>query len=132
METMLNKFFPAQGVGNMKLIVGTLLAATVMTALHRLVGGLGFIYYPLVVILLLFPLYAAVHYFVPLMDPRDPEADRFVIYGAVASLVLLGLVAFGWLFLPALVLTGGLVFWRVPDLAEFLPWVDTGDHQVKM
>jgi hypothetical protein len=132
MENLVNKLFPEKGMGNMRLVVGTLLTAAVLRVLHFLVGGLGFIYYPLALILLIFPLYAAAQFLVPKMDPRDPDADRFVIYGSLASLILLGFVAFGWLFLPALIAAGGLVVWRAPDLAELLPWVDSGDHQVKM
>lgn len=132
MENLLNQFFPSKGMGNLKMIVGASLAACIMALLHKLLGGLGFIYYPIVIILLIFPVYAAAQHLMPKMDPRDPDTDRFVIWGTAATCVLLGFVAFGILFLPVLLLTGGLVFWRAPDLLEILPWMDSGDHKINL
>ncbi len=129
---MIEKLFPQKGMGNLRLVVGALLAVAILTTLHILVGGLGFIYYPLAMILLIFPLYAAAQFLLPMMDPRDPDSDRFVVYGSLASLILIGFAAFGWLFLPAVLITAGLMAWRAPDLADLLPWMDDSDHQVKM
>lgn len=133
MENLLKKFFPEKGLGNLKLVIGTLLAAAVLRGLHIMLGGLGFIYYPIVVVLLIFPIYAAYQFLMPKMDPRDPHADRFVVFGGTLCTILIGFLSFGVVFLPALILAGGLVFWRAPDLLEVLPWMDDGeDHQIKM
>lgn len=132
MESLLKKFFPEKGLGNLKLVVGALLLASIFRVLHVLIGGLGIIYYPLVLILLIFPIYAAFQFLMPKMDPRDPDADRFVVYGGAVCVLLIGFLAFGLMFLPALVIAAGLIFWRAPDLLQILPWMDGDDHQIKL
>lgn len=132
MESLLTKFFPEKGLGNLKLVVGTLLAACVLRVLYVLLSGIGFVYYPLMLVLLIFPIYAGFQFLMPKMDPRDPEADRFVVLGGSVCALLLGFLCFGFMFLPSLVLAAGLIFWRAPDLLEVLPWMDGDDHQIKL
>ncbi|NNU78819.1 hypothetical protein HMH01_00075 [Halovulum dunhuangense] len=68
---------------------------------------------------------AVLREFLPMMDPRHPDADRFVVWGGFALALLVGGTAFGLWFLPALVLGLVLLWWRARELFEVFPWFET-------
>ena len=61
---------------------------------------------------------------VPQMDPRDPEADRFVVWGGALLFLFIGIEGFGAWFVPGLIGGAGLMWWRVPELLEVFPWFE--------
>jgi hypothetical protein len=68
--------------------------------------------------------YAALRELLPLLDPRDPDADRFVVFGALLIFLAIGWTGFGIFFVPGLVLGMALLWWRAPDLLEVIPFLE--------
>ena len=68
--------------------------------------------------------FAILRLLIPKMDPRDPEADRFVVWGGALLFVFIGIEGFGAWFVPGLIGGGALIWWRVPELVEVFPWFE--------
>jgi len=68
--------------------------------------------------------FAVLRMLLPLMDPRDPDADRFVVWGGALLFVFIGIEGFGAWFLPGLIGGALMIWWRVPELLEVFPWLE--------
>ena len=90
------------------------------------VMGIGTLIFaiPILIICLALVCYTILRLLMPKMDPRDPDADRFVVWGGTALFVLMGFEGFGWWYPPGLILGGGLLYWRAPELLEVFPYFE--------
>ncbi|QHQ36115.1 hypothetical protein [Algicella marina] len=116
---MLDRLFREDETMSPRLVVGGALLAF---ALALFAPQFGMVMRGLVsliaLILLVAPAYMALRFLVPMMDPRDAEADRFAVWGGLVLLLVVGFSTFGLMTLPALALAGLLLWKRAPELME--------------
>lgn len=134
MHGILDRIFDEEGRLGPRTIVAAGLAAWALLLLEPLAGGVWAVLLLILMILALsMASYAALRELLAVMDPRDAEADRFVVWGSALLILLIGFHAFGIWFLPALILAALLIRLRVPELYEVFPWFekpgDTGLRQ---
>lgn len=115
----MDRFFREDETIAPRLVVGLGLLAIVLVFLAPHIGGLTSLLLYVIALLALVPLtYSVLRILLPLMDPRDPDADRFAVWGGLALCVLVGLGAFGLVILPAFAAGGALIWTRAPELFE--------------
>ncbi len=124
MQTILDWLFRDDETLHPKVVIGAGLLAYVLMYLNTWLGIGIILAVPLVVISITIVCYAVLRFLLPMMDPRDPDADRFAVWGGTLLFVIVGADAFGVWFIPGLVLGGGLLYWRAPELLEVFPYFE--------
>ncbi|MEO0912909.1 MAG: hypothetical protein AAFY59_07960 [Pseudomonadota bacterium] len=125
---MANRFFREDETLSPRLVVITGIAAfLLMFALAGTGMFLGLILRLLALVLLVPMAYSALRVLVPLMDPRDAEADRIAVWGGFILVLLFGLTAFGVIALPALGIAAYVLWMRAPELLEVFEFFSTGE-----
>lgn len=105
-------------------IVGLGLLAYAMYYVGPWLGMVGYLAYPLLILLIAAVTHTVFLHLMPLMDPRHDSADRFSVWGGAVLYLLAVAGAFGLLFIPGLLLGLGLLYWRAPDLLQVFPWFE--------
>jgi|GEM_PF-5731975 len=125
MLKMLDFMFTEDEVLSARTIVGCGIAAYALSLIMLLFGGFFWILLAIVQVLALALLcYSALREILPMMDPRDPEADRFVVWGAFVIFLAIGWTGFGIILIPALCLGVSLLWVRAPQVLEAVPFLD--------
>ena len=125
MNTLLNWAFTEEDMLKPRIGVAAGLIAYVLLFLRPFFGTTTMI---IAIILILACLalvcFGILRLLIPQMDPRDPDADRFVVWGGALLFVFIGIEGFGPWFLPGLIGGAALIWWRVPELIEVFPWFE--------
>ncbi len=116
---LLNRFFREDETLSPRMVVITGLLAFVFALLAPYMGLFSRLIFSILALVLLVPLaFSAFRYLVPLMDPRDPSADRIAVWGGCVLVVIIGIGAYGLVAVPALAGGAVLLWQRAPELLE--------------
>lgn len=125
MRKLVDRFFAEdETLGPRTLISAGLLAYATLFLAPLFGGTLYIVLLGLMILSAALLCYAALRELMPMMDPRDPDADRFVVWGAFVIFLGIGAASFGLLFLPAFFLGAALLYWRASELFEIIPGMD--------
>ena len=125
MHKMLDFLFTEEEALGPRMLVGCGIAAYALSFLLPIFGGILWILFVVIMVLSAALLcYSALRELLPLLDPRDPEADRFVVWGALVLFLAIGWTGFGIYFIPSLIIGISLLWWRAPDLLEVVPFLE--------
>ena len=124
MNRILEFVFREDDTLNTRLFVGLGLVAYLLYFNMSLLGAIGYLAYPLMIMLIAAVTYIVFLHLVPLMDPRHESADRFSVWGGAILFVLAGAGAFKLLFIPGLGFGLAMLYWRRPDLLQVFPWFE--------
>ena len=125
MRKLLERLFDEEGrLGPRSIVASGLVAWGLVLLLPALWGAWAVLAVLAMVAALALVTCAALRELLPVLDPRDAEADRFVSWGAALLMLAVGAHAFGIWFLPALALGAALVWVRTPELYEVFPWFE--------
>ncbi|WP_112321263.1 hypothetical protein [Oceanibium sediminis] len=122
MRKLLDRLFTEDETLGLRTLVSAGLLACVLMVFLPVTAGVTFVICAALLILSLSLLgYAGLRELLPVLDPRDPDADRFAVWGALVLFLAIGWLAFGIWFLPGLILGGALLWMRAPELFEIIP-----------
>lgn len=122
MRQMLNFLFTEEETLKPRFGVGAGLGAFALVYLAPFAGlAVKIVLLAVAVVALGLVSYAALRLLVPMMDPRDPDADRFAVWGGLLLFAVAGMACFGLVFVPGFALGAVLLWLRVPELLEVLP-----------
>lgn len=124
MQTVLDWLFRDDETLHPNVVISAGLVAYALMYLNAWLGVAIVVAVPLLVLSITLICFAVLRFLLPMMDPRDPDADRFAVWGGLALFVIIGIDAFGIWFLPGLVLGAALLYWRAPELLEVFPYFE--------
>jgi len=124
MNRLLEIVFREDDTLNTRVVVGLGLVAYVIYYNMAWLGPIGYLAYPLMIMLIAAVTYIVYLHLVPLMDPRHDSADRFSVWGGAILYLLAGAGAFKLLFLPGLGFGLAMLYWRRPDMLQVFPWFE--------
>lgn len=125
MQKMLDFLFTEEEALTARMLVTCGLLAYALSLIMPLFGSLFWIILAIIQVLVLALLcYSALRELLPMMDPRDAEADRYVVWGAFVIFLAIGWTGFGILLIPALCLGVSLLWIRAPEILEVIPFME--------
>lgn len=125
---MTKRFFREDETMSPRLVVITGIAAFLLVFATGASGMFMGLVLRLLALALLVPLaYSVLRALLPLMDPRDTDADRIAVWGGCVLVLLIGIGAFGLITLPALGIGAYVLWMRAPELLEVFEMFSTGE-----
>ncbi|MEM8872141.1 MAG: hypothetical protein AAGB10_18015 [Pseudomonadota bacterium] len=129
MNSILDGFFREDETLHPRMLVAAGIVAYFFHYLAKWFGVSWWITQGLIVLLVAMLCYAVLRFLLPMMDPRDPDADPFVVWGTCFLFLIMGGDGFGALFIPGLIIGAAVLYWRAPELLEVFPWFEKDGNE---